>query len=268
MVFSDIWMASQIVIESFPVSSSGHILLLEHLYGCLHNMRIGDAFPFATIGQKELIVHLLHGPTLVIIGIFFFKDWFFLLKNMFKCSTIILKIILLTLISSGITASMYFLLKNVESNVHVPLTIGFIVTALILVSTAWCTKNNKTLDVNGAIVLGIAQSVALLPGISRLAITYACARWLGISSYKALRISFLIQIPLIMGAFLLSLFNANFYIAYNQILNLHAGLVILVAMVLSGLGLWITAQLAYANRWWIFAIYLIIPITVSIFMCR
>ena len=80
--------------------------------------------------------------------------------------------------------------------------VGFSVTGLILSSINFrpAGKIDGTITVFTAVVIGLAQACALVPGISRSGITVATALWLGVEDEEALKFSFLASIPIILGA--------------------------------------------------------------------
>jgi undecaprenyl-diphosphatase len=79
--------------------------------------------------------------------------------------------------------------------------VGLIGTGLVVLSTRWV--NGGHVPEVGAwtgLAVGMAQAVAILPGVSRSGATISCARWLGICEEEAGRFSFLLSIPVIAGA--------------------------------------------------------------------
>jgi undecaprenyl-diphosphatase len=74
-----------------------------------------------------------------------------------------------------------------------------IITAILLILTDRATKSEGSISVKSAGIIGIAQAIAMLPGISRSGATIATAVLLKTDSTKAARFSFLMVIPLIFG---------------------------------------------------------------------
>ncbi len=68
------------------------------------------------------------------------------------------------------------------------------------------TASNTIWNWRYALILGIVQGIALLPGVSRFAVVYASARWLGLPQPKAFEITWLVQWPLIFAACLQSIY--------------------------------------------------------------
>jgi undecaprenyl-diphosphatase len=78
-----------------------------------------------------------------------------------------------------------------------------IITALLLFLADRATKTHKAVTPLDAFVIGVAQAVAILPGISRSGATIATSVMLGVSRERAARFSFLMVLPLILGKMLL-----------------------------------------------------------------
>lgn len=180
--------------EFLPVSSSGHL-------------EIGKAlFDNESVGHESLFLTLvLHFGTALSTVVVFRKDLFELVKSLvqFKSSEnnrFSLKI-LLSMLPAIIVG--LFLQQQIEqlfsSNL---LLVGFmlVLTSILLFLADRPKKNNKQVSYANALVLGIVQAVAILPGISRSGSTIACAVLLGIEREKAARFSFLMVLPLIFGS--------------------------------------------------------------------
>ncbi|MDR3550685.1 MAG: undecaprenyl-diphosphate phosphatase [Candidatus Babeliales bacterium] len=268
------WLVVQIFLESFPVSSSGHCVLFE-LYIKKHHYQINhynDYFLHAgasSIMSIALLDHFVHGVTVVMIALFFFSRWWWLLIHLRRCYTIIAKIISLTFIADVMTFCLYLLFHYYLFSI--PLAIGFSITALLLLSLYFVpdypmVSKRQSLTWCKAVILGLVQGFCLLPGISRFAGTYVCARWMGISPHKSFEISWLFFWPLITVAFIHS--AAIIVITTPQSLLLTPAVILL--MVATGLvslcALKGVARIAYAQKLWWFGFYMIVPIVVSCFV--
>lgn len=81
---------------------------------------------------------------------------------------------------------------------------GFCVTTALLVSTRFVRAGERPVPTwVGALLLGVAQSVALLPGVSRSGTTIVAAMWLGVRPDRAFELSMLLSLPAVLGATLL-----------------------------------------------------------------
>lgn len=173
--------------EFFPVSSSGHLTLIQSFFGLeqLENYIVFD-----------LVCHL---GTLCSIFVVYSKK----IRGLFSGqSDIAGKIAVATLPLFPIV----LFIKPIESLFDRPDLIGFflICTSLILYTgIRWGYDAEKTPSLRDALWIGLAQAVAILPGISRSGATLSSARLLGWKKEEALSFSFLMAIPAILGGIVL-----------------------------------------------------------------
>ena len=255
-----IWLALQIVLESFPVSSSGHMALFERILE-----RFGYSFDKSLVACDvvvgDFLEHFVHGATIVVLAVFFFPRWFFLLKNFKRCYKIIFKIIGLAFVADCVTAAYYLLFHYVEKP-STTLGVGFVMTALLLLILHCLPTQNKLkkFDIRSALILGTFQGVALIPGISRFASTFVGARALGFRIHKALELSFLIQFPLIFAAFLNSMRVMIVCPEARAVLNGNVFAVMAIAGVVAYYAFAWVVRKAERNELWQFGVYMIVPI--------
>ena len=182
--------------EFLPVSSSGHLEITAFILKHFGNSGLPQ--------QNLLMTVVLHAATAfstlyifrkevgeIIKGLLQFK-W----NNEFKFS---LKIIL-----SMIPAALVGLIfdEQIDSlfNGQILLVGGMLILTGLLLYVADKAKNtNKTVSFSNSILIGIAQAIAILPGISRSGATISVSVLLGIDREKAARFSFLMVVPLILG---------------------------------------------------------------------
>ncbi len=259
------WLISaQIVLESFPISSSTHVVLLKKILLCDYNALLATARStcdrLSMTFNIDVIDHFLHGPTALIVALFFRKRWFFLLHNIGRCWRIIIKIMVYTFSADVVTTVLFCVLHGN----HYPFWMigpGLLITSLSLLSLQWCPASSRsTLTWARACLLGCVQGLAFLPGISRLASTYVAARWLRLPHAKAFEISLLIQWPLIVVSFLNSVRVLGFSCIRAHFLNLEVVFVILSSSIMAWLGLHVVAYLLRSDRAWWFAWYIMIPL--------
>jgi len=87
---------------------------------------------------------------------------------------------------------------------------GFVVTACLLTSTLWTRPGNiLSPSLWGALLLGLAQGLAVAPGISRSGLTIVTALWLGMRSDRAFEFSMLMSVPAVAAAVLLELLEGD-----------------------------------------------------------
>ena len=173
--------------EFLPISSSGHLYLLQKFLAIR-----GNCLPFFVF---------LHLATLLAIIVFFFKK----IKLLFK-TKLLLNILLITLISGIMGLGIKFYLKEFLGNKFL-LTFCFLTNAGILLSIRFNSREREIASINfkDSLFLGILQGFSPLPGISRSGITITGLLKRGFKNVEAFSLSFLMAIPLILGAFIVEL---------------------------------------------------------------
>lgn len=111
------------------------------------------------------------------------------------------------------TAVIGFIARDVVARwTEMPLAtgFGFIGTALVLTSSLWARPGSiSSPTLITALVMGVAQGMAVAPGLSRSGSTIVAALWLGVRSERAFELSMLMSIPAVTGAVLLELLGAE-----------------------------------------------------------
>ncbi len=259
MISLYIWIATQIIIESFPVSSSTHLKIIESLL----QKKYDSSF---LLRLPRYFDDFLHICSLGVMSIFFFKRWSILLMYPWQCLPITLTILMHTFISSSITVGLYFLFNIYNVAHYFPTPLGIIITMICLLSSYYCPQSDfESLTIVKSIILGCVQGFALLPGISRLGSTYVAARWLRLSPQHALETSCIIQAPLIGAAVVracIYLWKSPFII---QFLNVSTVLVMLFASIIAYEGFVLVWYFMKYNLLWIFSLYLIVPLSLVIY---
>ena len=207
--------------EFLPISSSGHLVIVEHI---LNFTEGGLAF--------EVFVHF--GTLLAVVWVFR-KD---LLKmiisipDMFRLKQLDLKsdrrsyaLMDIYIIIGSIPAAVIGLLfenyieKIFESHV-LALSMLFL-TGLIVWSSRYTSEKRDSMNGAHALLIGFAQAFAIIPGISRSGSTIVTGLWLGIKRDFAARFSFILSVPVIFGATLLKLKDlVNVPPAQSEIIHL------------------------------------------------
>ena len=186
---------TQGITEWFPVSSSGHLAIIQNLF----NINVSMAFDI-----------FLHFASLFVIIFVFYKD----IKEIFlglihkekKYINLFLYLVVAS-IPAGIVGFLFSdLIEGIFSNI---LFVGIflVITSIILFSTKFIKNRDKELNFKNTFVIGLFQAIAVLPGISRSGSTVSAALLQGINSKDASRFSFLLSIPVILGASGLKSFN-------------------------------------------------------------
>jgi len=177
--------------EFLPVSSDGHLEIVKYLFG-----GVEESFLFSIA---------VHGATVVSILVVFWKDILKLLTGVFRFKMNEETVYALKLIVSMIPVAIVgFTLKDQVESLFVAdmdITGSFLlVTALFLLIGHFVPKRNKPITYGGAFVMGIAQALAVLPGLSRSGSTISTGLMLGNSKDELARFSFLMVIIPILGA--------------------------------------------------------------------
>lgn len=192
--------------EFLPVSSSGHLVILQKIL----NIQVHQI-------ATAIVLHL---GTLLAVVIFFWKDILNLLKNT--------KLLILVAIVVVITGIIGVLGKDLfESLFSSPKLVGlaWVFTGLLLISTKKITQLNRDkLEVKDAFILGLTQALAIIPGISRSGITISTLFFRKINRSLAFTFSFLVSIPIILGAAILEAKKLQ-VIPKSEIMNLGIGFI-------------------------------------------
>ena len=237
--------------EFLPVSSSGHVSLTAMWLGVSAEMPLS-------------MVVLLHFGTLVATVAVFAKDLRSLTSSTISglrtpreyLSTDEGRIVAGVLLASVPTAIIGLSLEprlEAYSRISWIIGLGLLVSAAAVVSTRGGGGGAKSLTLGRALIVGVVQGIAVVPGVSRSGSTIAVAMLLGLSGPAAFRFSFLLSLPAVAGATLLSLRHTD------ELRELGtAGVVGGVVSFVVGLAalLWLRA-LVKQGRFWTFAIYLV-----------
>ena len=179
--------------EFLPVSSSGHLELAKALFGNSSLPKESMAFTILLHGATALSTIVVYRKDIgqIIMGLFS-KDW-----NEDKVFSV--KIVL-----SMIPAALIGVLFNDQLEVMFSgqtLWVGILLllTGALLLTADKAKSTEKPVTYLSAIIIGISQAIAILPGISRSGATISTAVLLGIDKEKAARFSFLMVVPLILG---------------------------------------------------------------------
>ena len=171
--------------EFLPVSSSGHLILFESIFG------ISDNNMFFNI--------IVHVATLVAVVIIFWKDVVNIIKHPFGKEMQFIVTATIPTIAIALIINHYiddFQMKTF-------LGFGFLLSAIITGMTAVLQKSkasiNSELTYGKSFIIGVVQGFAVFPGISRSGSTICASLIQGIEREKSASFSFLISIPVILG---------------------------------------------------------------------
>lgn len=212
--------------EFLPVSSSGHLELGKSILG-------DNSLP----KESMIFTVVLHFATALSTIIVFRKDIIEIIKELLKFewnsnTQFIFKIIISMLPAALIGVFFETELESLFSNNIVLVGAMLIITGLLLLLADRAQNTSKNVSFKNAFTVGIAQAVAILPGISRSGATISTAVLLGIDKTKAARFSFLMVIPLIFGKIFKDIFSGELSYVNAQITSLGIGF---IAAFVSGL---------------------------------
>ena len=183
--------------EFLPISSSAHLVLLPYFRGQIYQ---GLAFDV-----------MLHAATLLAVLIYFAKDWYVLIRKGLTAPTSPDGRMLWYLAAATLPAAIAGVLLNdwAENTFRNPLIIAGTLAAFgALLFWADHRKSGQAAQAvtfKIIMLIGCAQAIALIPGVSRSGITITAALFLGLSRPQSARISFLLSTPVIAGAALLEI---------------------------------------------------------------
>jgi len=222
--------------EFLPISSSGHLVLFQKL--------------FSLTSPPVFFDILLHLGTLGSILVFFRKDIKELVIHWNKNLQIWLLIILGTLPA----AFLGFWLNSKINALFNSLTLvamAWIIFGLFLLLTAKLKTGQKEIVWRDALFIGLAQAVALFPGVSRSGSTISAALARKVSHEKAFQFSFLLAIPAILGATILEVKESNLSAALAP----GSILAMLVAGVIGYLALTVLQKVLKSKKFYLFGYY-------------
>ncbi len=205
--------------EFLPVSSSGHLEISKCIFPsdmlAEESMLMTVVLHFAT--ALSTIIIFRKDIAEIFVGLFQFKD-----NESFQFS---LKIVL-----SMIPAVMVGLFFETEIEAlfggQLILVGGMLlVTGALLFLADRAKVSEKNVGIKSAILIGISQAIAILPGISRSGATISTAVLLGIDKEKAARFSFLMVVPLIFGKMAKDIFSGEIVTSNSQFLPLLVGFI-------------------------------------------
>ena len=194
------------VTEWLPISSSGLLVIFEELIK-LEDKNLNLLFNIA-----------VHGGSLIAVVIYFLKDLFQIFNNYNLIKNIIIATVPVVIVG--------FLIKITGLNIFLQdikvvafATLFFSIVLYFSDKTKVTIQFDKNISNKNALLIGLAQVLALIPGTSRSGITISCARFLGFSRVDSAKFSFLISIPVLFAACVLG-FGDVVFEPNNQIIIL------------------------------------------------
>lgn len=248
--------------EFLPISSSGHLSLAQHFLG------VEDSTLLVTI--------VLHLGTLVAVFIAFWRDIWGMIKEFFltvgdiftgKFSwkkmndsrrMMFMVIIATLLLIPAYLVKDFFICMEEDSDIIFE-GCAFLFTALLLFLSDACVKGLKTgkdMKVKDAVAVGLFQCVALFPGVSRSGSTITAGLFSGLTRETAVKFSFILGIPAILGGSVLEIKDAVETGVEFNIPLLAVGFV--VAAIVGILAIKLVKLVSKKNKFKFFGIYLLV----------
>jgi len=229
--------------EFLPVSSSGHLVLLEKLLG------------FS--GDFLFFVVLLHLATLLAVLVALRSQVREVLQHPFdKKSRLLLIATIPTVLM--VLAGKQWVDIALEGNF---LALAFMFTGVLLLATSMLTKRQKParpLHMRSAVLMGIAQGFAVVPGISRSGATICTGILAGEHQTESASFSFLMSIPIIVASMVYELFTASGLALLDAKTISFSLLAFVVAFVTGVLAIRWMLKLVARGKLWLFSIYLFV----------
>jgi len=203
--------------EFLPVSSSGHLEIVKAMFGQDYSE-----------GESMMWTVVLHAATALSTIIVFRKDIGEILKGLmtFKKGPELdfsLKIILSMIPAVIVGLKFEDILEGLfDGNI---LLVGamLLITGVLLFLADKAKRTNKEVSWTDALIIGVSQAIAILPGISRSGATISTSVLLGIDRTKAARFSFLMVVPLILGKMAKELLDGDFAAEQIDLIPLMVG---------------------------------------------
>jgi undecaprenyl-diphosphatase len=242
--------ALQGLTEFLPVSSSGHVAVGAHFFEIREN--------------SLALVILLHLGTLLATILLFRRDIRDLLLEALAAirqpsrlrSTREGRTLVGIALATGVTGVLGYTLRHVAEAFAEDLQLvgyGFLVSAAALLASGVARGTQDEVSWTRAVAVGLAQGLAVLPGVSRSGVTIAAAMLLGVRPNESFRFSFLVSLPAIVGAALYEVSGADGLGALGPSAWIGGA----TAMVTGYIALVILREIILVGRMWTFALYLV-----------
>jgi len=233
------------ITEFLPVSSSGHLVMAQTFLG------VPSPGVFLEVA--------LHVATLIsVMAVYRAKLWELLLGTARRDRDALRYVGLLIIATLPVVVIGLLLRDSIESAFDTPYVTGFslLLTGAILYSTSWALKKTATDEptTRHAVIMGFAQCLALLPGVSRSGSTIAAGLWVGLKGERAAEFSFLMSIPAIAGAAVLQISDVGATtidgpLIAGFIASLVSGIAAIVALV------WLVRRQGFHHfAWYVWAV--------------
>lgn len=230
--------------EFLPISSSGHVVLFGSLF---------------ELDNLLLLSVVAHVGTLFAVIFCYRKRLIELVKKPFNKTNI-------NLLIATIPTVVIVLLFNhfIEDNFSTKTLIwGFLLSAVLLIIADFKKDSYRPVNKRSALYMGLAQGMALLPGISRSGSTLVCGLLVGVEKNEALDFSFLMSIPIIIASAVyesIKLFTMQLTVNWLGIF-----IVMITSFIFGILSIKLMLKIVKKNKLYFFSIYLIVLSLIILF---
>jgi len=195
--------------EFIPVSSSAHLIVVPWFFGWSGSVN--------TLGFDVA----LHFGTLIALLLYFRKDWITLLKTAHRKDSLIWLILIATVPAATAGLIFHETIERIRNPVLIAFTLSFV--AVLMILTERIKKDSPGLGIDkisrkDALIIGIAQASALVPGVSRSGITIVAGLMRGFQRHASARFSFLLSTPVVAGA---SVLEARKLVLSDDIIDIN-----------------------------------------------
>lgn len=192
--------------EFLPVSSSGHLVLVEYLLGVRSaSVAFEVVLHLATVLAAMIVLRPELGRILAFLASSLGVRWVSLRSDELREGQRLFVAMVIGTIPAAVAG--LFFKPQIETYFDSPRFVGFalLFTGVVLLSTRMAPRGGRQIDAGSALVVGLAQAIALLPGVSRSGMTISSGLFAGVSRERVVRFSFLLSLPAILGASILEL---------------------------------------------------------------
>lgn len=179
--------------EFLPISSSGHLAILEKYFG---------------IAEPVVLATFLHFGTFIATVVFFLKPIITIIKGLAKGEKESINYIIYIIVGTIpiVLFALIFRTQIEQSFINIPIVGIFLgITGVILLLTSIVKRANRKVKLLSAFLIGLSQMLAVFPGISRSGMTISTGLFSKVSPEESFKFSFLLSLPAILGANLLKL---------------------------------------------------------------
>ena len=231
--------------EWLPISSTAHLKIAEHYLG------------LTTTPLFNLILHL---GTLIVV-VFYFRTE---VKNILSALAHVdfkseygkmIPLIIAATIPTAIIGLLY--VKYLEDILGQLLIIGitFIIGATLVYTSKLGKENTENITYPIAVIMGIAQGLAIFPGLSRSGATISIALLVGLKREKAFKFSFLLSIPAVLGDTLVEAYKDRGQIATSGIGSTELLVGVVIAMAVGYVAIRLVSKIVATKKFHYFAFY-------------